>query len=75
MDGSKSLNTPWTGCLRRTRHPIVANSGRLRFSYFRTTEQNRPGFVYLYYQSKKFKTSLHKFIIIFISKTQSITTQ
>jgi hypothetical protein len=45
MDGSKSLNTPWTGCLRRTRHLIVANSGRLRFSYFRTTEQNRPGFV------------------------------
>jgi len=45
MDGSKSLNTPWTGCLRRTRHPIVANSGRLRFSYFRTTEQNRRGFV------------------------------
>ena len=73
MDGSKSLNAPWTGRLRRTRPPSQPDSGRLRFSYFRTTEQNRPGFVY--YQSKKFKTSLHKFIIIFISKTQSITTQ
>ena len=23
MDGSQSLNTPWTGCLRRTRHVIT----------------------------------------------------
>ena len=29
----------------------------------------------LYITNQKFKTSLHKFIIIFISKTQSITTQ
>ena len=45
MDGSKSLNAPWTGRLRRTRHFITTYSGRLRFSYFRTTEQNRLGFV------------------------------
>ena len=45
MDGSKSLNAPWTGRLRRTRHPSQPDSGRLRFSYFRTTEQNRLGFV------------------------------
>ena len=45
MDGSKSLNAPWTGRLRRTRPPSQPDSGRLRFSYFRTTEQNRLGFV------------------------------
>ena len=45
MDGSKSLNAPWTGRLRRTRPPSQPDSGRLRFSYFRTTEQKRLGFV------------------------------
>ena len=54
MDGSKSLNDHGWAFKTYTSLLKTLKSGRLRFSYFRTTGQNRPGF--MQNDSQKFKT-------------------
>ena len=56
MDGSKSLSTPWTGCLRRTRHSIITRLSQTQiflFSY-NGTKQTR---LCANYQSQNLKPS------------------
>ena len=55
MDGSKSLNAPWTGRLRRTRYFEKYKSGKLRVFYFRTMEHNSLCFVRFIYQDIKIR--------------------
>ena len=57
MDGSKSLSTPWTGCLRRTRHSIATQLRQTQiflFSY-NGTKQTRLCAISQSYIAKRYR--------------------